>query len=107
LLARTCKQAVELTETEHLSAAILDYGCGDVDRTTALCGHLAKRHIPYMFYTGYEDLDESCRGVLLVRKPANGEALLRALTQLLLPSRALPPPACNLPYRAYRSQISR
>jgi CheY-like chemotaxis protein len=68
LLARTCKQAVELTETEHLSAAILDYGCGDVDQTTALCGHLAKRHIPYMFYTGYDDLDESCRGVLLVRK---------------------------------------
>jgi CheY-like chemotaxis protein len=92
LPVRTCKQAVQLAETEHLSAAILDYGCGDVHQITALCDHLVKRQIPCMFYTGYDNVDESCRGVLLVRKPATGEELLRALTQLILPSRALPAP---------------
>jgi DNA-binding response OmpR family regulator len=92
LLVRTCKQAIELAETEHLSAAILDYGCGDVHQITSLCGHLAKRRISYLFYTGYDNVDESCRDVLLVRKPATGEALLRALTQLMLPSSALPAP---------------
>ena len=92
LLVRTCRKAVQLSETEHLSAAILDCGCGGVHQITALCGHLAKRQIPRMFYTGYDNVDESFRGVLLVRKPATGEALLRALTQLILPSRALPAP---------------
>ena len=92
LSARTCKRAVELAETENLSAAVLDYGCGDAAQTRMLCMKLAKRQVPYMFYTGCNELDEPHRPILLVRKPANSFVLLGAVTQLLLTSRILPRP---------------
>jgi len=70
------------------SAAVLDYACGDDNQTAILCDHLVKRQVPFMFYTGYDEVDEAHRTVLLVRKPASSEVLLRALMQLLLPSRS-------------------
>jgi CheY-like chemotaxis protein len=88
LSARACKQALQITQTEHLSAAVLDYACGDDNQTAILCDHLVKRQVPFMFYTGYDEVDEAHRTVLLVRKPASSEVLLRALMQLLLPSRS-------------------
>lgn len=38
LSAGTCNQALQLTETEHPAAAILDYAWGDGAQTKALCG---------------------------------------------------------------------
>jgi DNA-binding NtrC family response regulator len=99
LSACTYNQAMQLAQTDHLSAAVLDCGCGDDVQMTTLCGHIAKRQIPYMFYTGYTKLDESQCNILLVRKPASREVLLRALTQLILSSRILPSPAVDHSYQ--------
>jgi hypothetical protein len=69
-----------------LSAAILDYGLG-VEKVQTLCSHLAERGIPFMFYTGYADLQQSYPATLVVQKPATGDTLLAALAGLVVQKR--------------------
>jgi CheY-like chemotaxis protein len=75
LSAATLREGLRLAEHPHLSAAILDFGLRDGD-TGVLCARLTERGIPFVVYTGYDQLHEACRAGELVRKPALPGTLL-------------------------------
>ena len=82
--ARTVAEAVELVEQNSISAAVLDYGLGGEDLST-LCSRLRTHHIPFMFYTGYDDVQGSHPETVIVQKPACGTTLLNAIADLFVP----------------------
>ena len=82
LSAMNLPAAIGLVSTPGLSAAILDYGLG-ADKVQALCALLGERGIPFMFYTGYADLQQRFPTVLVVQKPANTDILLAAMSDLV------------------------
>jgi CheY-like chemotaxis protein len=82
LSAMNLPAAIALTAAPGLSAAILDYGLG-IEKVQTLCAHLAERGIPFMFYTGYADLQQSYPTTLVVQKPASGDTLLAAMSALV------------------------
>ena len=85
-IASTPQDALRLVDEVVFSAAVLDFGsAGDTRRRSAeLSGHPAS---PFMYYTGYDDVDERSPGPPVVAKPASGEVLITTIAQLLnLPS---------------------
>jgi CheY-like chemotaxis protein len=54
LAATTVKEALELIAYARICAAIVDIDLGD-DDCSSVCATLAKRSIPFMFYTGYSN----------------------------------------------------
>jgi DNA-binding NtrC family response regulator len=80
--ARTVAEAVN--RTDGLSAAVLDYRLGD-ENVPRLCALLSERRIPFMFYTGYGDLEGSYPTAVVVQKPSTARALLRAMAGLVEP----------------------
>src|SRR5437868_5556525 len=82
LSAMNLPAAIGLASTPGLAAAILDYGLG-ADKVQALCTLLGERGIPFMFYTGYGDLQLRFPTVLVVQKPANTDILLAAMSDLV------------------------
>jgi CheY-like chemotaxis protein len=79
LHAKTAAEAVD--RADGVSAAVLDYGL--TRSTPALCGLLDQRHIPFMFYTGYGDVQGSHPHAVVVHKPASASALLTAMAGLV------------------------
>jgi len=69
-------------ETGGLRAAVVDYGLAN-DDAVALCAELAQRGIPYMFYSGYSDLQESFPRNVVVQKPAACKKLISAMAGLI------------------------
>lgn len=65
-----------------MSAAILDFGLRDGD-SGVLCARLTERGIPFVVYTGYDQVHEACLAGVLVRKPAVPDTLVNAVAQLL------------------------
>ena len=82
LRAATLQEGWPFAEHPQLSAAILDFGLSDGD-SGALCARLTERGIPFIVYTGYDEVPEVCRAGVLVRKPALPETLLKTVAQLL------------------------
>jgi DNA-binding response OmpR family regulator len=57
-IACTPKDALRLVNEVAFSAGVLDFGsAGDVK--APLCGALRARAIPFIYYTGYADLDHT------------------------------------------------
>jgi DNA-binding response OmpR family regulator len=82
LSAATLEAGLPLPEHPYLAAAILDFGLRDGD-SGVLCARLTERGIPFVVYTGYEEVHESCRAGVLVRKPALPDTLLKTVAHLL------------------------
>jgi DNA-binding response OmpR family regulator len=81
-LSSNSKHALQLVERFGFSAAVLDCHPVDADYAElrrALCGH----GIPFMFYTGYDDVDEGHSRAPLVTKPASAVVLIATVAQLL------------------------
>src|SRR5262245_6644744 len=64
----TLAAAALAIEHDAICAAVLDYRLGD-ENVSALCRSLEKREIPFMFYSGYGDLQQSFAGHVIVQKP--------------------------------------
>ena len=87
-LASTPHDALRLVDEVVFSAAVLDFGSAG-DDTAPLCRALRACSIPFMYYTGYDDLDERSSGPPVLAKPASAEALITTIAQLLnLPSQS-------------------
>ena len=82
LHARTVTEAVD--RADGLSAAVLDYGLGG-ENLPALCALLSERRIPFMFYSGYSDIQRTYPDAVIVQKPASANALLTAMAGLVAP----------------------
>jgi response regulator RpfG family c-di-GMP phosphodiesterase len=96
--ARTVAEAAG--RTDGVSAAVLDYRLGE-ENAPALCALLTERHIPFMFYSGYADLEKTYPGALVIPKPSSANALLVAMAGLVVPRAArLPSSTLNRCLRA-------
>jgi DNA-binding response OmpR family regulator len=82
---RTLAEAGTAIERADIRAALLDYRLGD-DDVAMLCQSLVDHHIPFMIYTGYDDVHERFPTYVVVRKPANAETLLHAMVGLVSPA---------------------
>jgi DNA-binding response OmpR family regulator len=81
-IACTPQDALRLVNEVALSAAVLDFGsAGDVK--APLCRALLARGVPFIYYTGYADLDHTTSGPPVISKPASSEILTTAILQLL------------------------
>ena len=79
----TYQQAVAAIEQSQIRAALLDHGLQE-DNIAPLCRLLAERQIPYMFYTGYPDLEQNYPRAIIVQKPASAEVLLTRMADLIV-----------------------
>ena len=64
------------------AAAILDHGLGDGD-SQKVCERMKERNIPFVTYSGYDDLGENFRGGVRVKKPASMSVLVATVKGLL------------------------
>ena len=68
-------------EADGLSGAILDYRLGDGD-AAELCARLHQRGVPFVIYTGYDDVPAPCEGVI-VHKSTGDAVLVDTMKRLL------------------------
>jgi DNA-binding response OmpR family regulator len=85
--ARSHAEACVAIEARGVCAAVLDYRLGK-DNVAELCVLLEESGIPYMFYSGYCDLQASFPKTVIVSKPADGATLVSAMMGLLEPAHA-------------------
>lgn len=68
-VANSLNRALDLVEADDLSAAVLDHGLNDGD-SSILCERLKERHIPFLIYSGYDEVEGECATAPLIEKPA-------------------------------------
>jgi CheY-like chemotaxis protein len=64
--AATLQEGLPLAEHPQLSAAILDFVLRDGD-SGVLCARLTERGIPFVVYTGYDEVPAACRNGVIVQ----------------------------------------
>ena len=74
--------ALQLAGHPDLSAAVLDYRLADGD-CTPICTLLSERSVPFVFYSGYDDMREQWSHAVRVPKPASPPELIQAVTEVL------------------------
>jgi DNA-binding response OmpR family regulator len=82
IMARTLAEGLRAVEVPALSAAILDHALRDGD-TSAICERMKQRKIPFVTYSGYDDLVGVCREGVHVNKPASMSVLVATVKGLL------------------------
>jgi CheY-like chemotaxis protein len=86
--ASTVTQALLAVDREGISAAIVDHALPD-GSSEPVCKRLGERGIPFLIYSGFEDLASgSCEGAPHVGKPASQLGLVSAMVELLFLNRA-------------------
>ena len=75
--------ALSLADDLVISAAVVDFG-SSADDNDRLCGTLRAYGIPFMYYTGYDDVEEGRWGAPVVTKPASADVLIATLARLLV-----------------------
>ncbi len=78
----TLEHALILVEHDGLSGAILDHALGD-GNSSILCQRLKERGIPFMIYSGYNNVEGPCKDALHISKPAADGALVAAMERLI------------------------
>jgi DNA-binding response OmpR family regulator len=81
-IASTPQDALRLVDEIAFSAAVLDFGSAGDDKAP-LCRALRAHDVAFMYYTGYDDVDEGSAGPPVVAKPATGDVLIRTIARLL------------------------
>ena len=82
IVARTLHDALRGVEHPALSAAVLDYTLGDGD-SSAICERMTERNIPFVVYTGYDDVFQALHGGVHVKKPASLSELVATVQGLI------------------------
>jgi len=75
LLANSARPGQALADVSDLFAAVVDGDC------PGLCRTLKAKGVPYVLYTGYEQVGDGANNTV-VRKPANAEEIVAAVEQL-------------------------
>lgn len=88
--ARTLREALLGVENPDLSVAILDHALSDGDCST-VCARMKERNIPFITYSGYDNLGMIWRDAVHVRKPASMSVLVATVRDLLAARRSSQP----------------
>jgi len=75
-------QALTLAGHPDLSLAVLDYRIGD-DTSDAVCRELDRRGVPFLFYSGYDDMLHEWPEAVVVNKPTKTTILIEKAAALL------------------------
>ena len=86
-IASSPNDALSLADALVVSAAVIDFGSSGHENNE-LCRTLHAYGIPFMYYTGYDDVEDQGWGAPVITKPASAEMLIETLAQLRLPQRA-------------------
>lgn len=97
IMASTLSDALRAVEDPHLSAAVLDHALSD-GNTSAVCERMKERNIPFVTYSGYDDLVGVCREGVHVNKPASMSVLIATVQGLLAK-----PAAAGMPTHSFVS----
>jgi CheY-like chemotaxis protein len=84
--ATQLSHALQLAGHPDLSAAVLDYRLGD-DDSTAICSILEQLAVPFVFYSGYDDMQQLWPHATRVPKPADGSRIVEAVAGALRAAR--------------------
>ena len=82
IIARTLTAALVEVEEPSLSAAIVDHALGD-GNSAELCGRLTTRNVPFVTYSGFNQLGATCNAGTHVNKPASSSVLVATVVGLL------------------------
>jgi len=74
--------ALLLAHHPELSAAVLDYRIGE-ETSVHVCQHLQQRGVPFLFYSGHEDVRGEWPRARVLSKPASSQAIVDAVAGLL------------------------
>ena len=77
LSVRDAAAGLKLADDPDVAAAVLD------SDSPKLCRLLDTKDIPYVVYTGREQLDKECAAGILIRKPASAEEVVASVERLL------------------------
>ena len=80
-IASSPDDALSLADDLVISAAVIDFGSSADD--WRLCRTLRAYGIPFMYYTGYDDVEEGRWSAPVITKPASAQVLIATLAQLL------------------------
>ena len=78
LLAANPRSGLALADHPRLSAAVLN------GRSRELCRQLEVRGIPFLLYTGRDQIDDECAEAPIVRKPASPADVVDRVERLLI-----------------------
>src|SRR5262245_36078225 len=84
-VASNSDDSLSFVRDVFLSAAVLDFG-SEGDTSLTLRRVLGTRGVPFLYYTGVDDLDEKSFGAPIINKPASAEVLITTITKLLTSS---------------------
>jgi len=82
IATRNLTGALAGVEDPELSAAILDHALSDCD-STMVCARMNERNIPFVTYSGYDQLGDRYREGVHVKKPQSMSVLVAAVKHLL------------------------
>jgi DNA-binding response OmpR family regulator len=80
--ATQLSHALQLAGHPDISAAVLDYRLGDGD-CTPICTLLSERDIPFVFYSGYDDVRQNWPDAAHVQKPADATTIVKTVAAAL------------------------
>lgn len=78
----TLKKALVLVERADLSAAVLDHALSDGD-STRIRKRLKERHIPFVVYSGFNNLDDGDSDAPHINKPVTTDVVISMVDALL------------------------
>jgi DNA-binding response OmpR family regulator len=82
IVARTLGDALQGAEHPSLSAAVLDYVLRGGD-SSGVCARMTERKIPFIVYSGYDNLGGAFRCGVHVKKPASLSELVATIRGLI------------------------
>lgn len=78
----TLAAALLAVEEPRLAAAIVDHALGDGD-SSEICQRLKQRNVPFVIYSGFNDLHGHCAEAAHVNKPESPAVLVATIKGLL------------------------
>jgi DNA-binding response OmpR family regulator len=82
IMARTLAEGLRAVDDPALSAAIVDHALSDGD-TSEICARMKERNIPFVTYSGYDNLVGVYREGVHVNNPASTSVLVATIQGLL------------------------
>jgi len=82
LSAHTLSSGLRLAGHPEVSIAVVDFRLGD-GAGTAICDRRKERGVPFVLYSGYDNVAKACGADIVLPKPATPEQLIGSVMRAL------------------------